>query len=58
MIGAGADWQAMDALKLSGSYLYINNEGTATFAAQNNAATSPCRFPSTTSTTASSNTST
>jgi len=36
MIGAGADWQAMDALKLTGSYLYINNEGTATFGADNN----------------------
>jgi outer membrane protein OmpA-like peptidoglycan-associated protein len=31
MIGAGADWQAMDSLKLSGSYLYVSNEGTATF---------------------------
>ena len=31
MVGVGADWQAMDALKLTGSYLYINNEGTATF---------------------------
>jgi OOP family OmpA-OmpF porin len=31
MVGVGADWQAMDALKLSGSYLYVNNEGNATF---------------------------
>jgi outer membrane protein OmpA-like peptidoglycan-associated protein len=34
MVGVGADWQAMDALKLTGSYLYINNEGTATFGYQ------------------------
>ena len=31
MVGAGADWQAMDRLKLSGSYLYVNNKGNATF---------------------------
>ncbi len=41
MIGVGADWQAMEALKLTGSYLYVSNEGDATFGAQNNAATSP-----------------
>jgi len=45
MAGVGADWQAMDTLKLTGSYLYINNEGTATFTAQNNAATSPTPLP-------------
>ena len=27
MVGVGADWQATDALKLTGSYLYVNNEG-------------------------------
>src|SRR4030095_4154897 len=41
MIGVGADWQAMEALKVTGSYLYVSNEGNATFGAQNNAATSP-----------------
>jgi hypothetical protein len=34
MIGVGADWQAMDTLKLTGSYLYVSNEGNATFGAQ------------------------
>jgi len=34
MIGVGADWQAMDAMKLSASYLYVNNEGNATFGYQ------------------------
>jgi len=34
MIGVGADWQAMDALKLTGSYLYVSNEGNATFGVQ------------------------
>ncbi len=31
MIGVGGDWQAMDALKLSASYLYVQNDGNATF---------------------------
>ncbi len=31
MLGVGADWQAMEALKLSGSYLYVSNDGNATF---------------------------
>src|SRR4030095_15020675 len=31
----GADWQAMDALKLSASYLYVSNQGNATFGYQN-----------------------
>ena len=31
MIGLGGDWQAMDTLKLSASYLYVNNDGNATF---------------------------
>jgi outer membrane protein OmpA-like peptidoglycan-associated protein len=35
MIGVGADWQAMDTLKLSASYLYVENEGSATFGYQN-----------------------
>ena len=35
MIGVGGDWQAMDSLKVSASYLYINNEGSATFGYQN-----------------------
>jgi hypothetical protein len=33
------------ALKLSGSYLYINNEGTATFGVQNNIVISPTPLP-------------
>ena len=41
MFGVGADWQAMEALKLTGSYLYVSNDGNATFGAQDNAATSP-----------------
>ena len=45
MVGVGADWQAMDALKLTGSYLYINNEGTATFGVQNNIALTPMPLP-------------
>ena len=60
MIGVGADWQAMDKLKLTASYLYVKNEGNATFGVQNNAS-SPrrrSRSTSTTSTTASSSTST
>jgi outer membrane protein OmpA-like peptidoglycan-associated protein len=36
MIGVGADWQAMEALKLTGSYLYVSNEGNATFGVQDN----------------------
>ena len=32
---SAADWQAMDSLKLTASYLYINNEGSATFGYQN-----------------------
>ncbi len=34
MVGVGGDWQAMDSLKLTASYLYINNEGSATFGFQ------------------------
>ena len=34
MIGVGADWQVMEALKLSASYLYVTNEGDATFGVQ------------------------
>ena len=34
MLGVGADWQAMDALKLTASYLYVNNDGNATFGVQ------------------------
>jgi outer membrane protein OmpA-like peptidoglycan-associated protein len=45
MAGVGADWQAMDALKLTGSYLYISNEGTATFGVQNNIVISPTPLP-------------
>jgi len=45
MVGVGADWQAMEALKLSGSYLYVSNEGTATFGVQNNLALSPTPLP-------------
>ncbi len=36
MIGVGGDWQAMDKMKLSTSYLYVSNEGEATFGVQNN----------------------
>jgi hypothetical protein len=35
MIGLGADWQAMETLKLSASYLYVSNQGNATFGYQN-----------------------
>ena len=45
MVGVGADWQAMDALKLTGSFLYVSNEGTATFGVQNNLALSPMPLP-------------
>ena len=45
MVGVGADWQAMDALKLTGSYLYVSNEGNATFGVQNNIALSPTPLP-------------
>lgn len=45
MIGVGADWQAMDALKLTGSYLYVSNDGTATFGVQNNLAITPMPLP-------------
>jgi len=45
MVGAGADWQAMDALKLTGSYLYVKNDGNATFGVQNNLAISPMPLP-------------
>ena len=45
MIGVGADWQAMDALKLTASFLYVDNEGTATFGVQNNIAISPMPLP-------------
>ena len=34
MFGAGADWQAMDRLMLTGSYLYVKNDGNATFGYQ------------------------
>jgi MtrB/PioB family decaheme-associated outer membrane protein len=34
MVGVGADWQAMEALTLTGSYLYVSNEGNATFGYQ------------------------
>jgi hypothetical protein len=34
MIGVGGDWQAMDNLKLSASYLYVSNKGSATFGYQ------------------------
>jgi outer membrane protein OmpA-like peptidoglycan-associated protein len=45
MIGVGADWQAMEALKLTGSYLYVSNDGTATFGVQNNIALTPMPLP-------------
>ena len=35
MIGVGGDWQAMESLKFSASYLYVKNEGDATFGFQN-----------------------
>jgi hypothetical protein len=41
MFGVGADWQAMEALKLTGSYLYVSNEGDATFGVQNNLPITP-----------------
>ena len=34
MVGVGADWQAMDNLKFSASYLYVENKGDATFGYQ------------------------
>ncbi len=45
MFGVGADWQAMDALKLTGSYLYVSNEGNATFSVQDNLAITPAALP-------------
>jgi len=41
MLGVGADWQATDALKLTGSYLYVSNEGNATFGFQAGGITAP-----------------
>jgi hypothetical protein len=41
MIGVGADWQAMEALKLTGSYLYVSNDGNATFGVQNDITITP-----------------
>ncbi len=41
MFGVGADWQAMEALKFTGSYLYVSNEGNATFGVQNDLAITP-----------------
>jgi outer membrane protein OmpA-like peptidoglycan-associated protein len=35
MVGLGADWQAMDNLKFSASYLYVENKGEGTFGYQN-----------------------
>jgi hypothetical protein len=34
MVGVGGDWQAMDALAFSASYLYIKNKGNGTFSVQ------------------------
>ena len=34
MVGIGADWQPLDKLMLSASYLYVKNEGSATFGVQ------------------------
>ncbi|MEO8751078.1 MAG: MtrB/PioB family outer membrane beta-barrel protein [Casimicrobiaceae bacterium] len=45
MIGVGADWQALDALKLSASYMYVNNEGSATFGTQNGITLNPPALP-------------
>ena len=47
MIGVGGDWQAMDKLKLTASYLYVSNEGDATFGVQNNLVlpTQPLNIP-------------
>jgi outer membrane protein OmpA-like peptidoglycan-associated protein len=45
MVGVGADWQAMEALKLTSSFLYVSNEGTANFGVQNNIAISPTPLP-------------
>ena len=47
MVGVGGDWQAMDALKLTASYLYVSNEGDATFGVQNNLQlpTNPINIP-------------
>ena len=36
MIGVGADWQAMEALKLTGVVPVRENEGNATFGVQDN----------------------
>jgi outer membrane protein OmpA-like peptidoglycan-associated protein len=36
MIGLGADWAATPALMVKGSYLYVQNDGDATFSAQDN----------------------
>lgn len=34
MIGVGGDWQALETLKVSASYLYVSNKGDATFSVQ------------------------
>ena len=36
MIGAGVDWPATSQLMLKASYLYVDNNGEATFSSQNN----------------------
>ena len=41
MVGVGGDWQPMDALKLTASYLYVSNEGDATFGYQAGGITAP-----------------
>ena len=41
MIGVGADWQATEALKVTASYLYVENEGNATFDVQSGVVLNP-----------------
>ncbi len=41
MFGVGADWQAMERLKVTGSYLYVSNEGNATFGYQTGGIVAP-----------------
>jgi outer membrane protein OmpA-like peptidoglycan-associated protein len=36
MIGVGADWPATDRWLFNASYIYVNNDGEATFSSQNN----------------------
>jgi outer membrane protein OmpA-like peptidoglycan-associated protein len=45
MIGVGGDWQVIDAAKVTASYLYVSNEGEATFGWQAGGIGAPSATP-------------